>query len=160
MPRPLIACCVFVLLTLSQTTVGAKSGQGQDAPSFSLEVLQGPDSGNSIQLRGKVVVLEFWATYCGWCKKTHPQLAAFKKANPDVVILAISAQNKNRLQRYLRKNRTGLTVLHDKDSKTSQAYRAGATPTFVLIDQHSKVQAWAQGADKLGLILSSARELL
>ncbi len=149
---------VFFSLTLAWPA--AAKSDNKEATLFSLEVLQGTASGKLEESRGKVVILEFWATYCGWCKATHPKLAAFAEANPDqVVVLAISAQKKSRLKRYLKRHNTGLTVLHDPRARISRAYRANATPTLVVIDAEGKVRAWAQGGNKLKSILRVAAAL-
>lgn len=151
---------LFALLSLAR--LGDASAQSTDkaAALFELEVLQGGESGALKDSLGKVVILEFWATYCGWCKATHPKLAAFAKDNADkVVVLGISAQKKRRLARYLKKHDTGLTILHDRKAQVSRNYRVSATPTLVVIDTKGKVRAWAQGGRELKSILRTAKLL-
>ena len=68
------------------------------------------------ELRGKVVILKFWATYCGWCKKIRPDLIKLDRARDDIAVLAISSQGTGKLRRYLKRHRIGLPVLHDRRS--------------------------------------------
>lgn len=160
-PQPLILSIAVaaIMLLLSPQNLLAQDGQ-KSAPSFDLEVLQGNASGILEESRGKVVILEFWATYCGWCKATHPKLAHFANKHGDqVVVLGISSQKKSRLIRYLRRHDTGLTILHDPKSKISRRYRAMATPTLVVIDAEGRLRAWGQGGNKLKSILQSAESL-
>jgi len=157
---PVLAMVAALLLPVEARPAAAQKVDKSAAP-FTLEVLQGAASGSLDASRGKVVILEFWATYCGWCKATHPKLAAFAEANADkVVVLGISAQKKSRLKRYLKRHDTGLTILHDPKARTSRAYRANATPTLVVIDAEGKIRAWAQGGNKLKSILRAAKSLV
>jgi thiol-disulfide isomerase/thioredoxin len=156
-----VLAMVAALLLLAETRPAAAQSVDKSAAPFALEVLQGTASGSLEDSRGKVVILEFWATYCGWCKATHPKLAAFAEANADeVVVLGISAQKKSRLKRYLKRHDTGLTILHDPKARISRAYRANATPTLVVIDAEGNVRAWAQGGNKLKSILRVAASLV
>lgn len=151
----------ILIIVVTGPSAETQPRKGQEAPEFSLQVLQGTGSGNLSELEGKVVIVEFWATYCGWCKKTHPKLAAFASKHAEQAsVLAITAQNKRRVLRYLRKHETGLRVLHDPRAVVSRKYRADRTPTLVVIDQQGKIVAWAQGGGALKAIVSKARSLL
>ncbi len=152
---------LLVLVALAGTKPANAQSKGKTAPLFDLEVLQGQSSGSLEASLGKVVILEFWATYCGWCKATHPKLASFADANSDdVVVLGISSQKKSRLRRYLRQHHTGFTILHDRGARVSRTYRVTATPTLVVIDADGKVRAWAQGGNELRSILKAAKSLI
>jgi cytochrome c biogenesis protein CcmG/thiol:disulfide interchange protein DsbE len=160
-PLLTLLALVVALCAPDQVRQAEAQSRGKNAPAFDLEVLQGEASGSLEVSRGKVVIVEFWATYCGWCKATHPKLAAFAAETPEsVVVLGISAQKKSRLRRYLKRHDTGLTILHDPKAGVSRAYGATATPTLVVIDGQGKVRAWAQGGNKLKSILRTARSLL
>ena len=124
-------------LLLFVANAGAAPG---DAPDFDLKVLQGPGPGSSTELRGKVVLIEFWATYCGWCRSTHPRLKKVAKAHKDTItVLGISWQRLRRLRKYLRKHRLGFTVLHDKRARVAEAYGVTATPSVAVIDAGGKL---------------------
>ena len=155
-----ILVCTLVL-ALGVTTKAFAQEVGSKAPEFSLEVLQGENPGALANLQGKVVIIEFWATYCGWCKKTHPPLAKFAAQNAkDVVVLGITAQRKSRVLRYLRKTKTGLTIAHDPRGRVSRAYRAKVTPTLVLIDKDGVAHMWAEGGHSVKVVLRQAKALL
>lgn len=156
----LLASCVVISMVGDGKAAFAQK-VGSTAPEFSLEVLQGESAATLDEHRGKVVIVEFWATYCGWCKKTHPTLAKFAADHPDeVVVIGITAQRKGRVLRYLRKNKTGLTIAHDPRGRISRAYRARVTPTLVLIDGEGVVRAWAEGGNKLAIVLRRAKTLV
>ena len=150
-----------VSLTFGAYNAALAQKVDSQAPEFSLEVLQGDDAGTLVDLRGKVVIIEFWATYCAWCKKTHPTLAKFSADHTDdIVVLGITAQRKSRVLRYLRKTKTGLTIAHDPKGRTSRAYGARVTPTLVLIDRQGVVRKWTEGGNNLAAVLRRAQVLV
>ena len=141
--------------------VSARALVGGQAPDFDLPSLQGQLSGRLVDHRGKVVVIEFWATHCGWCRRTHPSLARAQKAHPgQLVVLAISAQGRGKLQRYLNKHRLGVTVLHDRRARVSRQYEARATPTLVVVDRMGRVRYAGVGAPAAPKALLVAGELM
>jgi len=140
----------------------ARPATGSSAPSFELEVLEGSGAAGSLaDARGEVVVIEFWATYCGWCRSTHADLAKLaRQADGNIRVLGITAQNRSRVTRYLRKKgSTGLDVLHDPRGRVSLRYAAVAVPTLVVIDRQGVVRYWGRGAPAARSAIAIARRL-
>src|SRR5215471_14376112 len=93
-----IRCGVFAVMgalaLLASATAFAGVGKGQRAPEFSLPTLKGPPV-SLASLKGKVVMIDFWAQWCEPCKKELPQLDKLAKdyASKGVVVLAVNIDN-------------------------------------------------------------------
>ncbi len=94
------------------------------------------------ELKGKVVVLNFWATWCGPCvvEMPHFQKAARKyTSNPKVIFIAISLDDNRALVRPFLK-RIGYTDLVAYDGGAARNYQIASIPTTVIIDRDSVIQ--------------------
>lgn len=152
---------IALLLSLTMTFAlhnTSLNARASNTIEFDLKRLQGVESGVLQDHRGKVVIVEFWATYCGHCKRTHPLLAKVDKS-PDIVSLGISWQRLTRLIKYLSKHDIGFTVLHDPRAKTAQKLRASATPTIYVFDQEGKLRFREVGAPAAPKAVQLARKL-
>ena len=110
----------------------------QNSPSIYSEVLIDID-GNKVHLskfKGKWLVLNFWATWCGPCRKGLPVLmeVAKARANDNVVLWAVDLdESKSKVQDFLKKKGWNLPVLLDAKGKVSQKYGVGGIPHTVVI---------------------------
>lgn len=118
---------------------------GERAPDFSLPSLDGPKVTLS-QLKGSIVVIDFWASWCGPCKKELPELNALAQkyagANPPVVIVAIGIDkeraNAEKLVRALKLS--GLRILLDPEGRVASAYDLPTMPSSFVVDASGLVQ--------------------
>jgi peroxiredoxin len=124
---------------LDQDGAGAHNANhktaGKPAPDFTLKSLDGTDVSLS-SLKGKIVILDFWATWCGPCRKGLPVLmeVAKARANDNVVLWAVDVdESKSKVQDFLKKKGWNLPVLLDAKGKVSQKYGVGGIPHTVLI---------------------------
>jgi thiol-disulfide isomerase/thioredoxin len=65
---------------------------GQPAPDFSVEVIDGGTFTLSEE-RGRPVIVNFWASWCGPCRTEIPDISAFAEANPDVTIIGVAVED-------------------------------------------------------------------
>jgi len=98
---------------------------------------------SSEKLKGKVVVIDFWGTWCGPCKKVMPEVEALHqqyKNNKDVVVIGISARerNINAADSYFKNNQYTYTHIPSGDS-VADVFKAKYFPTFYIIDKQGKV---------------------
>lgn len=109
---------------------------GRPAPAFKLPDLSGRQVSLE-QLKGKVVLLDFWATWCGPCRMSMPLLDNLQKEYPDtLVLLAINLQeSRDEVQDYVRMQNLHSTVLLDEQGAVGSLYGAEAIPMQVLIDK-------------------------
>jgi peroxiredoxin len=111
---------------------------GKKAPNFSLADLKGKKS-ELKHFKGKVVFLNFWATWCGPCKEEMPSMEAlynqFKEK--DFVFLAISVdyEGVKPVKEYIEKQRYTFPVLIDPKCETLDLFEVKGIPTTFLIDK-------------------------
>lgn len=119
--------------------------KGEPAPAFTLKLLAGEEVAPvAIASKGKVVVLDFWATWCPPCRKGLPVLEEVAKSfNPDqVVVYAVNQQeDAGTVEKFIKKTNMGLSVLMDNDGAVGQLYRVSGIPQTVIIGKDGKVHA-------------------
>ncbi len=117
----------------------AKPSEFQAAPDFTFTRLDGTIQQLS-SLRGKTVLLNFWASWCAPCRVEFPQFIALAKARDDVVILAVSVDHDTKaMQKFLTElgpalNRSNIIIAHDPAKKIAQdLFQTIRYPETILI---------------------------
>jgi peroxiredoxin len=127
--------------------------KGQPAPEFALNDLQGKQV-RLADYKGKIVVLNIFAHWCGPCRKEAPELEkdlwhAYKAR--DVVVLGVAtwAQDNpaKRAEAFAREFKLTFPVLVDAENKVAEMYRVRGVPTTFIIDRAGVVREFVVGAD-------------
>lgn len=135
---------ILILLTFLFLTAGAPSPWEADeivggkAPDFILKDTAARTVSLS-SLKGKVVLLNFWATWCPPCREEMPALNKLYKEYKDkgLVVIAVSTDRKAEyVKDYLGKYPVNFPVLMDPDIKVSRQYRVFSMPTSFLLDKN------------------------
>lgn len=114
------------------------------APAFSLPDLSGKTI-TSATFQGKVLLINFWATWCAPCREEMPALDRLQKQFSDkgLAVLGISIDNEPGLIKdFLKGSKTEFTVLHDSGLKSHDAYKVFAYPTTFLVDSKGIIQKY------------------
>jgi len=126
------------------------------APDFSLAGLDGKRM-SLADLRGKVVVLDFWATWCSPCIASMPAMKQLSSQHPEVVFLFIATQESGvgaiaRIKAYVQKNKFPVSVLVDaptarypKTFPVAAAYQLKGIPSKIVIDRNGKLRFSTDG---------------
>jgi peroxiredoxin len=108
---------------------------GDKAIDFKLDTLSG-ESVTLSELKGKKVVLNFWATWCPPCKEEMPIMQEFYTKNgKDVEILAINIDPQYNVKEYQKAMGLTFPILLDKDDKINTAYDILTVPTTYIINE-------------------------
>jgi cytochrome c biogenesis protein CcmG, thiol:disulfide interchange protein DsbE len=115
--------------------------EGDRAPNFTITT----DSGKQISPRdfgGKVLVLNFWATWCGPCVQEAPSLSQFQRmlASSGVVVLGISVDRRPDLYKnFIQRFRLPFPTARDPEENISASYGTVQFPESYIIDRNGKV---------------------
>lgn len=119
------------------------------APDFTLQDMDEADF-SLRDYRGKVVLLNFWATWCPPCRREMPSMERLHQSSQDkgLVVLALNQmEDEDHVFAYTGELEVDptFTILFDKDSKVSRAYRVQGLPTTYLIDKQGRIRFRAIG---------------
>ncbi len=135
-------CLVLVFLLSCQQKPVSTPEVGRKAPSFRLVDLNGKKVGLS-DFEGKVVIIEFWATWCPPCRESMPETEKLfqKYKDKDVVVLGISIDEKGGMERvkaFIQEYNITYPILMDDNGDVGRLYGVMSIPvTYILDKNHS-----------------------
>lgn len=116
---------------------------GQPAPQFTLPTLQQDQPTALKQYAGKVVYLDFWASWCAPCRTSFPLLDKLHeklKAKGFEVVAVNLDENKANAEKFLKEFAVGFTVLRDTKGEWADQFVVESMPTSFIIDKQGVVQ--------------------
>jgi thiol-disulfide isomerase/thioredoxin len=146
MKRHLALIAALVLLTTTLTL--AADEEGQPAPRFHAKTTTG-ETYNNDSLKGKVVLLQFWTTWCPYCRREQSLVDSIDHefAGKGVVVLAIDvAESKKKVKQYLQDTPRSCRIVLTEDTNLAAMYQANAYPIYVVIDRDGNIAAEQRGA--------------
>jgi peroxiredoxin len=146
------ACAGAEQSAASPAASGSGTAVGEQAPDVEFNALKDSGSIKLSELRGKVVLLDFWASWCAPCQEELPLLddmsTRLKSKGIEIVGLSID-ENKADAERFLtRKSSWALTLGHDPEQKVADAFKPPKMPTSYVIDRKGIVRQVNAGFER------------
>lgn len=118
---------------------------GDDFPDLSTFSLEGklPDD-----LKGKIVLVDFWASWCGPCKESFPAMEELQKTYGEkgLVVLAVNLdEEKSAMDDFLKQNKVNFTVVRDASKKLVNTVNISSMPSSFILGPDGKVAAVHKG---------------
>ena len=149
--RKLPATALLALLSCLSLSAATGSGAPAAAPEFRLASRAGGEIALS-ELRGQVVMINFWASWCGPCRAEFPALEEmYRKYKPmGFTMVGINVESdKADAERFLGMRPVSFPIVFDPDNRVSGDYGVSAMPTTVLVDRQGRLR-WQHRAYQPG----------
>jgi cytochrome c biogenesis protein CcmG, thiol:disulfide interchange protein DsbE len=137
----LVALLLALLVWKLAKGSGKEAAIGKPAPDFTLKRVDAPGKLQLASLKGKVVVLNFWASWCYPCNQEAPTLqAAAKRWGDRVVVLGVDVNDPTSdARKFARKFKLTYPLVHDNHNITSPKYGLTGLPETFFIDRTGKL---------------------
>lgn len=156
---PLLAACFLATSACGGAGQAAASPDssdsplvGQVAPDTEFTSLQGKDDIKLSSLRGKVVLLDFWASWCAPCQEELPLLddMAVRLKDKDIEIIGLSIDDsKADAEKFLKRKKSwALTLGHDPEQTVADQFKPPKMPTSYVIDRKGVVRQMNAGFER------------
>ncbi len=143
---------------VSQNSAMQSPFVGKPAPDFELSLLAG-DKFRLSQQKGKIIVLDFWATWCGFCVQSMPEIerVIHEFDEKDVKLVSVNMQEDSKtITRFLERANIQPTIVLDTDGVAAERYSVSSIPQTVIIDAKGNVTRVFLGANNIGEQLRAA----
>ena len=137
-----------ITLTLIALCAFAGDETGQPAPRFRAKTTAG-DQFNNASVKGKVVLFEFWTTWCKYCEGEAELVDDIAKEFSDkgLIVLAVDVlEPDQRVKKYLADHPRSVPIVLTKDTNLAAMYNAQSYPIYVVIDRDGNIAAEQRGA--------------
>ena len=138
----ILCFCVLCVFLFPQCSKEGKAPSSALAPDFTLKTLDGQEMTLS-KLRGKVVLLDFWATWCAPCREAIPHLINLQKTYQEkgfeVIGMNMDRGDVETVRRFVRSMDIPYPITLTPE-EVSRNYSVSALPTTILIDKEGKIR--------------------
>jgi thiol-disulfide isomerase/thioredoxin len=143
--RHLLRLCAVLLLTI--TPLFAGDGR-EPAPRFRAKTLTGESFTND-SVKGKVVLFQFWTTWCRYCRSEQSLIDDISKefADKGLIVLAVDvAESKKTVKKFLEQNPRSCRIVLTEDTNLAAMYAANSYPIYVVVDRDGNIAGEQRGA--------------
>lgn len=141
-------CFLSAILLLTSLTAFAGEETGQPAPRFHAKTLSG-NQFNNASIKGKVVLFEFWTSWCKYCEQEASLVDDVAKEFSDkgLIVLAVDVlEPDQKVKKYLAENSRAVPIVLTKDTNLAAMYNAQSYPIYVVIDRNGNIAGEQRGA--------------
>lgn len=149
----ILSSMIAVLATPSIGSAKVKVKEGQDFPELKVAAFPGKAAVDAAKFKGKVVIVDFWASWCEPCKVELPALNKLhQKYKGKVVVIGVNVDdNLNDAKSFLKDHPVGFDLVHDKGQKNSTDLGIEKMPTSFILSKGKVVkvhEAFRAGDEK------------
>jgi cytochrome c biogenesis protein CcmG/thiol:disulfide interchange protein DsbE len=125
---------------------GASGAVGSPAPELSAAPVGGDGPSKLADAKGKVVIVDFWATYCDPCKKSFPKYQQMvEQFGGDLVVIGVSVDDpedasEDKLKEFAKVTGAKFAIVWDKEQQTAGKYNPPKMPTSFVIDKEGNIR--------------------
>ncbi len=127
-------------------------GVGQTMPPITVKTLEGNRSVDLAALRGKVVLVDIWASWCAPCKEEMPMLddmaARLKRKGVEIIAVSVDEKRASAMTFLRSRPQWSLTLAHDPEGKVPDLLQPPKMPTLYIIDTHGILRYVNAGFDR------------
>jgi thiol-disulfide isomerase/thioredoxin len=145
--RTLVKCLLAIVVLLAQSSF-AGDETGQPAPRFRAKTTTGEQFNNE-SIKGKVVLFEFWTTWCKYCEEEASLVdsIASEFKNKDLIVLAVDVlEPDQKVKKYLAEHPRTVPIVLTKDTNLAAMYNAQVYPIYVVLDRDGNIAGEQRGA--------------
>lgn len=139
------SCAFFVAVSVGAL---AAIDSRQPAPAFVARTMDGEKLTND-SLKGKIVLLQFWTTWCGYCRRDQPAIETIVKEleSKGLITLAVNVgESKRKVKTYLEGSPRSCKIALTEDTNLAAIFAAKSFPLYVVIDRNGKIAGTQEGA--------------
>lgn len=137
------ACAIVALAGCA----GALNPPREPAPNFRAKSIDGEQFSKD-SLKGKVVLIQFWTTWCGYCRRDQPEIDELttEVAARGMVFLKVSvAESRNTVSKYLAQRPRTPKIVLNEDTNLPAMFQVSGFPHYVVIDKEGKIAGMHRG---------------
>ena len=151
-PTPLSRCSIALLVTILASAIlvlaaGANSDK-EPAPRFFATTTSGEKFTNQ-SIKGKVVLFEFWTTWCGYCAEEADFVDQIAKefSGKGLIVLAVNVgESKKTVKKYIEQHPRAIPIVMMEDTNLAAMYQANVYPIYVVVDRDGNIAGTQRGA--------------
>jgi thiol-disulfide isomerase/thioredoxin len=146
MPAPRRHLLALFALLVAAATLAAQEREA--APHFRARTLDGQQFNNQ-SVKGKVVLLEFWTTWCPYCRQEQLLIdqVTHEFADKGLIVLAVDVgESKKTVKKYLQESPRACPIVLTEDTNLAAMYEAKSYPIYVVIDREGDIAGIQRGA--------------
>ena len=146
--RALFGMFIFMVVCVFTGSVFAAKKTKEPAPRFNATTTGG-EKFNNDSIKGKIVLLEFWTTWCGYCLEEAPFVDKINQefAAKGLIVLTINVgESKKTVKKYLEQHPRKSRIVLTDDTNLAAMFAAKSYPIYVVIDRDGNVAGTQNGA--------------